>query len=184
MPPGAGSAFILTRRSFAMRSTSKDHVTIPLGTRKELELLPHTEMEFELAGDHARIFKTRRGGRAIGSAMRSRSAPNRRYRRSSASSTQKYRAATQPLKRWMRGSSRRCTGGKFSPLVVQAGGFSRRQVLFRLPPSRRNPRRASGRRVSLARTRLSRVWPPDARCGTLSQLLRETYDPYSHCRGL
>jgi AbrB family looped-hinge helix DNA binding protein len=40
--------------------TSKGQVTIPQDIRKRLGLLPHTEVEFELAGDHARIRKARR----------------------------------------------------------------------------------------------------------------------------
>ncbi len=43
-----------------MQVTSKGQVTIPLEIRIRLGLLPHTEVEFELAGDHARIRKARR----------------------------------------------------------------------------------------------------------------------------
>ena len=43
-----------------MRITSKGQVTIPQEIRTRLGLLPHTQVEFELAGDHARIRKTRR----------------------------------------------------------------------------------------------------------------------------
>jgi AbrB family looped-hinge helix DNA binding protein len=43
-----------------MRITSKGQVTIPQEIRNRLGLLPHTQVEFELAGDHARIRKTRR----------------------------------------------------------------------------------------------------------------------------
>jgi AbrB family looped-hinge helix DNA binding protein len=47
--------------------TSKGQVTIPQEIRNRLGLLPHTKVEFELAGDHARIRKARRqpgeGGR-------------------------------------------------------------------------------------------------------------------------
>jgi AbrB family looped-hinge helix DNA binding protein len=43
-----------------MQITSKGQVTIPLEIRNELGLLPHTKVEFELAGDHARIRKARR----------------------------------------------------------------------------------------------------------------------------
>jgi AbrB family looped-hinge helix DNA binding protein len=43
-----------------MRVTSKGQVTIPQEIRNHLGLLPHTQVEFELAGDHARIRKTRR----------------------------------------------------------------------------------------------------------------------------
>ena len=44
-----------------MQVTSKGQVTIPQDIRNRLGLLPHTEVEFELAGDHARIRKARRG---------------------------------------------------------------------------------------------------------------------------
>jgi AbrB family looped-hinge helix DNA binding protein len=40
-----------------MRITSKGQVTIPIQIREQLGLLPHTEVEFELAEDHARIRK-------------------------------------------------------------------------------------------------------------------------------
>lgn len=40
--------------------TSKGQVTIPQEIRISLGLLPHTKVEFELAGDHARIRKARR----------------------------------------------------------------------------------------------------------------------------
>jgi AbrB family looped-hinge helix DNA binding protein len=43
-----------------MQITSKGQVTIPQEIRKRLGLLPHTKVEFELAGDHARILKARR----------------------------------------------------------------------------------------------------------------------------
>ena len=43
-----------------MQITSKGQVTIPLEIRNRLGLLPHTKVEFELAGDHARIRKVRR----------------------------------------------------------------------------------------------------------------------------
>jgi AbrB family looped-hinge helix DNA binding protein len=50
-----------------VRITRKGQVTIPQEIRDRLGLLPHTEVEFELAGDHARIRKARRppseGGR-------------------------------------------------------------------------------------------------------------------------
>lgn len=45
-----------------MRITSKGQVTIPLDIRNRLGLLPHTEVEFEVAGDHARIRKARGAG--------------------------------------------------------------------------------------------------------------------------
>ncbi len=40
-----------------MHITSKGQVTIPQQVRIRLGLLPHTEVEFELANDHARIRK-------------------------------------------------------------------------------------------------------------------------------
>ena len=40
-----------------MHVTSKGQVTIPQEIRNRLGLLPHTRVEFELAGDHARIRK-------------------------------------------------------------------------------------------------------------------------------
>lgn len=54
-----------------MQITSKGQVTIPLHVRTRLGLLPHTEVEFEVIGDHARIRKTKpasskRGSRALG----------------------------------------------------------------------------------------------------------------------
>jgi len=52
--------------------TTKGQVTIPQDIRNRLGLLPHTQVEFELAGDHARIRKARcpsgesvRGRRAL-----------------------------------------------------------------------------------------------------------------------
>jgi AbrB family looped-hinge helix DNA binding protein len=50
----------LTGRSITMQITSKGQVTIPQEIRNQLGLLPHTKVEFELAGDHARIRKARR----------------------------------------------------------------------------------------------------------------------------
>jgi AbrB family looped-hinge helix DNA binding protein len=43
-----------------MQITSKGQVTIPQEIRNRLGLLPHTKVEFELVGDHARIRKSRR----------------------------------------------------------------------------------------------------------------------------
>ena len=40
-----------------MQVTSKGQVTIPQEIRNRLGLLPNTEVEFELVGDHARIRK-------------------------------------------------------------------------------------------------------------------------------
>ena len=47
-----------------MMITSKGQVTIPQDVRNQLGLLPHTEVEFEVAGDHARIRKARKPARA------------------------------------------------------------------------------------------------------------------------
>ncbi|MGA3080493.1 MAG: AbrB/MazE/SpoVT family DNA-binding domain-containing protein [Terracidiphilus sp.] len=47
-----------------MQITSKGQVTIPQQVRLRLGLLPHTEVEFELADDHARIRKARPSGGA------------------------------------------------------------------------------------------------------------------------
>lgn len=51
-----------------MQITSKGQVTIPQEIRNRLGLLPHTKVEFELAGDHARLRKARQapGGGARG----------------------------------------------------------------------------------------------------------------------
>lgn len=49
-----------------MQITSKGQVTIPQEIRNRLGLLPYTKVEFELAGDHARIRKA--GGEEGGSA--------------------------------------------------------------------------------------------------------------------
>ncbi|HEY3884013.1 MAG TPA: AbrB/MazE/SpoVT family DNA-binding domain-containing protein, partial [Vicinamibacterales bacterium] len=42
------------------RITSKGQVTIPQHVREKLGLLPHTEVEFDVVGDTARIRKARR----------------------------------------------------------------------------------------------------------------------------
>ena len=42
-----------------MQITSKGQVTIPQDIRNRLGLLPNTKVEFELAGDHARIRKAK-----------------------------------------------------------------------------------------------------------------------------
>lgn len=47
-----------------MRITQKGQVTIPQDVRSRLGLLPYTEVEFEIAGDHARIRKAARGAEA------------------------------------------------------------------------------------------------------------------------
>jgi len=49
-----------------MQITSKGQVTIPQEVRNRLGLLPHTEVEFEISGDHARIRKARHAIRAGG----------------------------------------------------------------------------------------------------------------------
>jgi AbrB family looped-hinge helix DNA binding protein len=51
-----------------MQITSKGQVTIPQEIRNRLGFLPNTQVEFELAGDHARIRKARRppGGKGRG----------------------------------------------------------------------------------------------------------------------
>ena len=54
-----------------MQITTKGQVTIPQEIRNQLGLLPHTEVEFEMAGDHALIRKARR---ASGISSRGRSA--------------------------------------------------------------------------------------------------------------
>lgn len=42
-----------------MRITSKGQVTIPQNVRNRLGLLPHTEVEFEVTGNYARLRKAR-----------------------------------------------------------------------------------------------------------------------------
>ncbi len=49
----------LISKSLTMQVTSKGQVTIPQEIRNRLGLLPHTEVEFEIAGDHARIRKAK-----------------------------------------------------------------------------------------------------------------------------
>lgn len=59
-----------------MHITSKGQVTIPQDVRNRLGLLPHTEVEFEVVGDFARIRKacpdhtSRRRGRMAVEALR------------------------------------------------------------------------------------------------------------------
>ena len=48
-----------------MQITSKGQVTIPQEIRNRLGLLPHTKVEFELAGDHGRIRKARPPGESV-----------------------------------------------------------------------------------------------------------------------
>ncbi|HEY0796856.1 MAG TPA: AbrB/MazE/SpoVT family DNA-binding domain-containing protein [Acidisarcina sp.] len=43
-----------------MQITSKGQVTIPQEVRNRLGLLPYTEVEFEVVGDHARLRKVKR----------------------------------------------------------------------------------------------------------------------------
>lgn len=52
-----------------MQITSKGQVTIPQEIRNRLGLLPHTQVAFELAGDHARI---RKAGPVAGESARGR----------------------------------------------------------------------------------------------------------------
>jgi AbrB family looped-hinge helix DNA binding protein len=40
-----------------MRVTSKGQVTIPIEVREKLGILPHTEVEFEVQGNSARLVK-------------------------------------------------------------------------------------------------------------------------------
>ena len=46
-----------------MKITTKGQVTIPQEVRERLGLLPHTEVEFHLAGDHAEIRKASKKSR-------------------------------------------------------------------------------------------------------------------------
>jgi AbrB family looped-hinge helix DNA binding protein len=49
-----------------MQVTTKGQVTIPQEIRNRLGLLPHTKVEFEFAGDHARIRKAQsRAGQSV-----------------------------------------------------------------------------------------------------------------------
>ncbi|MGD0730000.1 MAG: AbrB/MazE/SpoVT family DNA-binding domain-containing protein [Terracidiphilus sp.] len=54
-----------------MQITGKGQVTIPQEIRIRLGLLPYTEVEFEVAGDHARI---RKAARTAGTGLRGQSA--------------------------------------------------------------------------------------------------------------
>ena len=64
-----------------MQVTSKGQVTIPQEIRNRLGLLPHTQVAFELAGDHARIRKAGNGagmgarGRMAVEALRGKAGP-------------------------------------------------------------------------------------------------------------
>lgn len=53
----------LTGKGNTMQITSKGQVTIPQDVRNRLGLLPHTEVEFEVAEDHALIRKSNRATR-------------------------------------------------------------------------------------------------------------------------
>lgn len=53
-----------------MQITSKGQVTIPQEVRNRLGLLPHTEVEFEVAEDHARIRKAAHSPHSSGRAGR------------------------------------------------------------------------------------------------------------------
>lgn len=57
-----------------MRLTSKGQVTIPLGIRKRLGLMPNTEVEFDVVGQSVRIRKAtkQRRGREIVEHLRGR----------------------------------------------------------------------------------------------------------------
>jgi AbrB family looped-hinge helix DNA binding protein len=46
-----------------MRITSKGQVTIPRAIRERLGLLPHSEVEFDIVGDSARLRKAARRGK-------------------------------------------------------------------------------------------------------------------------
>lgn len=48
-----------------MQITSKGQVTVPKKVRNRLGFLPHTEVEVELAGDHALIRKATPTGAAV-----------------------------------------------------------------------------------------------------------------------
>jgi AbrB family looped-hinge helix DNA binding protein len=86
-----------------MQITSKGQVTIPQEVRNRLGLLPHTEVEFEVSGDHARIRKARR---PEGSGVRGQRAL--RALRGSADT----RLSTDEIMALMRGGGRSGTNGK------------------------------------------------------------------------
>jgi AbrB family looped-hinge helix DNA binding protein len=86
-----------------MQITSKGQVTIPQDVRNRLGLLPHTEVEFEVSGDHARIRKSRR---SEGSSVRSQKAL--RALRGSADT----RMSTAEIMALTRGGSRTGANGK------------------------------------------------------------------------
>lgn len=84
-----------------MRITSKGQVTIPLEVRTRLGLLPHTEVQFEIAGDHARI---RKAAKVSGIGARGRSAID------ALSGTAETRMSTDEIMALTRGDVRRTTG--------------------------------------------------------------------------
>jgi len=86
-----------------MQITSKGQVTIPQEIRNRLGLLPHTEVEFEVRGDHARI---RKAGRSQGSGVRGQKAL--RALRGSADT----RMSTDEIMALIRGGSRADAYGK------------------------------------------------------------------------
>ena len=58
-----------------MRVTSKGQVTIPIEIRRQLNILPETEVEFVVVGDEIRLRKVRgsqRRGRSLVAMMRGR----------------------------------------------------------------------------------------------------------------
>jgi len=52
-----------------MQVSTKGQVTIPQEIRNRLGLLPYTEVEFELAGDHARLRKAKAAGKGSRGAL-------------------------------------------------------------------------------------------------------------------
>ena len=86
-----------------MRITSKGQVTIPQQVRIRLGLLPHTEVQFEIAGDHARI---RRAAKAPGMGQRGRSAID------ALRGTAETRMSTDEIMALTRGETRRRPGKK------------------------------------------------------------------------
>lgn len=57
---GRPTVLLLQVGVMLMQITSKGQVTIPQEIRNALGLLPHTEVEFEVSGDSARIRKAER----------------------------------------------------------------------------------------------------------------------------
>ena len=58
-----GSITIISNTEDAMRVTTKGQVTIPQPIREHLGILPNTEVEFALEGDHAILRKAGAGSR-------------------------------------------------------------------------------------------------------------------------